>query len=346
MSTNRPTTESEDLDQDPFELLASEFAERYRKGERPSIEEYAAAHPELAEEIRDLFPTIAAMEKSKAKSAPPVKLMGPTPGEDLPLQQLGDYRLLGEIGRGGMGIVYEAEQISLRRHVAVKVLPKQALLDERHLRRFEREAQTAAKLHHTNIVPVFGVGQQDGYHYIVMQFIPGVGLDEILLALRRILFDSSEALDLNSSGSHRMSHANHNAQALLNGGFGDTAHGKLTSPFLRKELASGSATAVAPASSTGFATKTVEFSTDSLDAAETQPPEQFETETENLAGLGSEFYMSVAKIGEQVADAGWPTHMSKARYIGTSSLGTCCWMRRVPCGWPTLVWQNSTTKTM
>jgi serine/threonine protein kinase len=70
------------------------------------------------------------------------------------LNQLGDYRILGEIGRGGMGIVYEAEQESLGRRVAVKVLPRQSLLEEKYLHRFKREAQMAARLHHTNIVPV------------------------------------------------------------------------------------------------------------------------------------------------------------------------------------------------
>jgi WD40 repeat protein len=85
-----------------------------------------------------------------------------------------------------MGIVYEAEQESLGRHVALKVLPSHALLDPKHLHRFEREARAAARLHHTNIVPVFGVGQQEGLHYYVMQFIQGLGLDAVLDELRRL----------------------------------------------------------------------------------------------------------------------------------------------------------------
>src|SRR5262249_37695843 len=89
-------------------------------------------------------------------------------------------------GRGGMGVVYEAEQESLGRRVALKVLPGHALLDPRQLARFHREARAAAKLHHTNIVPVFGVGQQDGLHYYVMQFIPGQSLDAVLEELRRL----------------------------------------------------------------------------------------------------------------------------------------------------------------
>src|SRR5262249_15544618 len=90
------------------------------------------------------------------------------------------------IGHGGMGIVYEAEQVSLGRHVALKVLPRKMLLDAKHRRRFEREARLAAKLHHTNIVPVFGVGEQDGLPYYVMQYIQGLGLDQVLEELNRL----------------------------------------------------------------------------------------------------------------------------------------------------------------
>src|SRR5262249_43351361 len=96
------------------------------------------------------------------------------------------YRILREVGRGGMGIVYEAEQESLGRRVALKVLPAQALLDPQQQKRFQREAKAAARLHHTNIVPVYGVGENDGLHYYVMQFIQGQGLDQVLIELRRL----------------------------------------------------------------------------------------------------------------------------------------------------------------
>ena len=84
-----------------------------------------------------------------------------------------------------MGVVFEAEQESLGRRVAVKVLPRQVLLDQKHLKRFEREARIAANLHHTNIVEVFGVGEQDGFHYYVMQYIHGVGLDALIPELAK-----------------------------------------------------------------------------------------------------------------------------------------------------------------
>src|SRR5262249_12853268 len=102
------------------------------------------------------------------------------------LRQVGDFRIVREVGRGGMGVVYEAEQISLGRHVALKVLPQKLLLDARSKSRFEREARAAAKLHHTNIVPVFGVGEHDGLPFYVMQFIQGQGLDAVIEELKRV----------------------------------------------------------------------------------------------------------------------------------------------------------------
>ncbi len=168
---------------DPLEVLAAEYMDRLRQGQAPSVSEYAAQHPELAEEIQDLFPTIAVTERLKARQA---RSSGGRAalGAARP-ERLGDFQLIREIGRGGMGVVFEAEQESLRRRVAVKVLPRQALLDEKHLKRFQAEARIAANLHHTNIVEVFGVGEQDGFHYYVMQYIRGAGLDAVIPLLAK-----------------------------------------------------------------------------------------------------------------------------------------------------------------
>src|SRR5947209_17002042 len=157
---------------DPFGQIADDFVEAFRQGKRPSVEEYARRYPEQADEIREMLPALVLMEKAKsADDTPGQECQANASAAAPPLQQLGDYQILREVGRGGMGVVYEAQQLSLGRHVAIKVLPSHALLDARHLGRFQREARSAAKLHHTNIVPVFGVGEQDGLHYYVMQFI-------------------------------------------------------------------------------------------------------------------------------------------------------------------------------
>jgi serine/threonine protein kinase/WD40 repeat protein/Flp pilus assembly protein TadD len=167
--------------------LAEEFLERYRKCERPPLREYIDRHPELAQEIKEVFPAMAMMENiavaDESMEDPAAKS---SRSAHVSLKQLGDYRIIREIGRGGMGVVYEAEQVSLGRHVALKLLPNQALQDIKHKRRFEREARAAAKLHHTNIVPVFGVGDHDGVPYYVMQFIQGLGLDVVLRELNRL----------------------------------------------------------------------------------------------------------------------------------------------------------------
>ena len=185
-----------DTDRDPVEELAAEFAERFRNGEAVSIEEYANRHPTLADEIRALFPTIEAMERLSTKRVVDAAMQSRSKPK-----QLGDFRIIEEIARGGMGVVYEAEQVSLGRRVAVKILPSHALSREKDIQRFYREAKTAANLHHSNIVPVFGVGEEKGQHYIVMQLIRGVGLDEVLSEIKRVFVEKSSSDDSSTSVS-------------------------------------------------------------------------------------------------------------------------------------------------
>src|SRR5262245_59687656 len=170
-------------DRDPFEVVADAFLVRFRSGERPSIEEYAALHPELGQEIRELLPALMMVEQDLSLDVP-----GSTPSGETH-RELGDFRILREIGRGGMGVVYEAVQQSLGRHVALKVLPWSSAGSGAHLERFKLEARAVARLHLTNIVPVFGVGEDEGTHYFAMQFIRGQGLDDIIAELRRLRGD-------------------------------------------------------------------------------------------------------------------------------------------------------------
>jgi serine/threonine protein kinase/WD40 repeat protein len=177
-----------------LERLAEEFVARHRQGEHPPLSEYTGRYPELAADIRELFPALVQIEHLK----PATDVTGafesvPASAGGTRLERLGDYRIVREVGRGGMGVVYEAEQESLGRHVALKVLPSSALLNPTYLERFRREARAAAKLHHTNIVPVFGTGERDGVHFYAMQFIQGEGLDRVLADVRRLRKQPGEA---------------------------------------------------------------------------------------------------------------------------------------------------------
>src|SRR5262249_22485957 len=150
------------------------------------LTEYLEKYPELAEQICDLFPALVVMEElGSVDGARTGVSTGTLPQGKVP-EQLGDYRILRQVGRGGMGIVYEAVQESLGRHVALKVLCFHGILSTTQLERFRREARSAARLHHTNIVPVHGVGEQDGIHYYAMQFIQGQGLDQVLKEVKRL----------------------------------------------------------------------------------------------------------------------------------------------------------------
>jgi serine/threonine protein kinase/tetratricopeptide (TPR) repeat protein len=177
--------------------VADEFTERLNCGEQPAVEEYAQRYPQIADLLRQALPALLAMAPMASdaalsdQSTDPQELTG----------CLGDFRIVREIGRGGMGIVYEAEQISLGRRVALKVLPFAAALDPKHLQRFKKEAQAAAQLHHTNIVPVFGVGCERGVHYYAMQYIEGQTVAAVIAELRQ-----QAGLDLGDPG-HSLSEA-------------------------------------------------------------------------------------------------------------------------------------------
>jgi serine/threonine protein kinase/WD40 repeat protein/tetratricopeptide (TPR) repeat protein len=277
--------------QNRVEALAQEFLERRRQGERPTIAEYAARYPELAEEIRACFPALLLVEDLKPD---PAEATGPSGAPDVlgggsAVERLGDYRILREVGRGGMGVVYEAEQEALGRHVALKVLPAQALLDPKHLQRFEREARAAARLHHTNIVPVFGVGADDGLYYYVMQFIQGLGLDQVLDELQRLRTlrngAAAEAHPPARSGGTQPVAAAQMAEALLTGRFSLAPNGAPPGP---EEAAPRSASlAVAPSASDS--------------SAAVHLPGQAEHTTLSESGRG--YWQGVARIGVQVAEA-------------------------------------------
>jgi len=275
-------------DGDLVEVLASEFVSRHRSGEYPTIDEYAAEHPELADDIKELFPIVAALEKLKIQEARSIDGRASLAGAQI--ERFGDLRMIREIGRGGMGVVFEAEQESFGRHVAVKVLPKQLLADAKYAQRFQYEAETAASLHHPNIVPVLDVGQQDGFHYYVMQRIDGVGLDEILRQLE------------NGANIKDMQDLSGLAHALAEDGDGPGQRGEPTT--LRNR-------AIRDTSLDGSMLEThsvrgqVDRDGDVLSATTRPSSHASSGETPDL---GSVYWQSMARLGVQVAEALQYTH--------------------------------------
>ncbi len=160
--------------------VAEQIHADLQAGRPPEVEALIDQHPQLADEIRQLASAQVMLHELGHAPGDPSAGAGPAPtGADV-LGQLGDFRIQGEIGRGGMGVVYEAQQISLRRRVALKVLPFAAVLDPKHLQRFKNEAQAAASLRHPNIVQVFSVGCERGVHYYAMDYIEGQTLAEVI----------------------------------------------------------------------------------------------------------------------------------------------------------------------
>lgn len=201
-------------ERDQLELLASDFLARLRRGESPSIADYAAAHPELAVDIRELFPTVRAAEQVKqpreerlpedrvgvaADGEQPARTVrsesrlkreaagsvadpdqAPTPHSGM---ALGKYTLVRCIGRGGLGSVWTAEHPEFGIPVAVKILHTSvSAASEEANQRFLREARAAARLNHPHIIRVFDAGVAEGLRYLVMEYVEGGTVAELQTA--------------------------------------------------------------------------------------------------------------------------------------------------------------------
>jgi WD40 repeat protein/serine/threonine protein kinase len=255
-------------DRDSVERLAEEFLSRFRRGERPALSEYTDRHPEHAAEIMELFPALVKIEQLKPAA---IDATGPFAGTTDPggmprPERIGGYRIVREVGRGGMGVVYEAEQLALGRRVALKVLPLHAAKDGSGLARFRREARAAARLHHTNIVPVHEVGEDGTLCYYAMQLIQGQPLDRVLHELRQLR--ATGALTQSAGGEN-------------------IAHSLWTGAFHFQEEQAGPARPAAPdgrAASSSF-----------------HLPGQ--TDPSNVLSNRAHYHRSVARVGIQVAEA-------------------------------------------
>jgi hypothetical protein len=187
-----PATEVQRVEPDANESRLhqrlAEAMERYlfelESGRPPNHSQLIADYPDIAEPLKACLSGLDVVHQVTPRlhealrpNEDQVAMLEPS---DDGLGRLGDFRLIRQIGRGGMGVVYEAQQISLRRRVALKVLPFAAVLDNRKLIRFQNEAQAAATLEHPHIVNVFYVGCERGVHFYAMRHVDGRSLAEVI----------------------------------------------------------------------------------------------------------------------------------------------------------------------
>lgn len=235
--------------QDHLNQVLLRYLEAIQAGLNPEKEQILANHPELKNELKEFFDCYREVEQLAGQLRPlptqsdaplqsrfspaipsndsilsvegPAAIQSPdVPPEETvqsSLGQLGDFQLLREIGRGGMGVVYEADQISLRRRVALKILPFAAAIDSRQLQRFQNEALAAAHLRHPHIVPVYAVGSDRGVHFYAMQFIDGQSLAALIGELRKTDDTSDPSPHANPQGQRSIPRTSPSAQTLKSG---------------------------------------------------------------------------------------------------------------------------------
>ncbi|WP_425613458.1 serine/threonine protein kinase [Anatilimnocola sp. NA78] len=209
-----------DTPESRLDELLVQYIEAREAGNIIRREDFLAQHPEFAKELAEFITAHAEIERVAVPLREAAFEQGVSddthswwqgrsqqdskPLEHSPPRQLGEFQLIREIGRGGMGVVYEAEQLSLRRKVALKVLPFAAAIDPRRLQRFKNEALAAANLRHENIVAVYGVGCELGVHYYAMQLIEGQSLSELVGELRQQSSEASLAVEVAKASTVRL----------------------------------------------------------------------------------------------------------------------------------------------
>lgn len=186
-SSDRPVTTADPLDDPRLTEALEEYQSALEAGAKPDRRAFLDRYADIAGPLANCLDGLEMLHTTGSQLQPEAKkprapVVDPAPAAALPL---GDFRIVREIGRGGMGVVYEAMQLSLGRRVALKVLPFAVALDQRQLQRFKNEAQAAALLHHTNIVPVFAVGCERGVYYYAMQYIESRTVAALIQELRQ-----------------------------------------------------------------------------------------------------------------------------------------------------------------
>ncbi len=188
--------------------LVDRFIDRFHAGELVDARAFAAEHPEHAEALLELLPaaaTMAGLRQSLLRSEPPAAQFRLDP------DAIGGYRVVRELGRGGMGVVYEAVQVATDRIVALKVLPMSFATDPRQIERFRIEGQAAAALDHPHIVPVFEIGCEQGIHFYAMRIVEGCSLASLVHEARsgdsRAIMSPREAARLALQAAEALAHA-------------------------------------------------------------------------------------------------------------------------------------------
>ena len=178
MSENSVTRTGDEANRDAeLESVIAEYIRGCDAGHEPNRQQILEGHPDLASDLRDFFGNrdqMARMARPFVESEPRPQFL--TPPETI--RYFGDYEVLEEIGRGGMGVIYKAKQKSLDRDVALKMMMDGRLQSPQDVQRFRMEAESAASLDHPNIVPIYEVGEHDGRHYFSMKLVEGGSLSE------------------------------------------------------------------------------------------------------------------------------------------------------------------------
>src|SRR4051794_14926328 len=173
---------------DELEQIIEAAIGQAKNGQVVDVKQMASLYPQYADQLETLLPTIEMLMRLGKGNASSPASRGAING-NVPLalgrqELLGDFRLLRELGRGGMGVVYEAEQLSMGRRVALKILPFVAIAQDKSLQRFRNEVRAAAALDHPHIVSVYSIGEERGVHYYAMQLVRGQSLAELIRQLR------------------------------------------------------------------------------------------------------------------------------------------------------------------
>ena len=288
---------TDEPDSELVSQLARDFLQRCREGQRPALSEYVELHPELESQIREVFPMMQLMEDV-------------APGDETSetaadLKRLGDFEIHRVIGQGGMGVVYEATQQSLGRRVALKVCPLSQRMSRRNRERFRRESRAAALLHHTNIVPVFAVGEEEGTLYYAMQYIRGATLDDVIQELRRLWRSVPTANTRLSSGVRGASNSNEVPQRNA---ASEVAQSLALNSFVGENVDPENKLAAngepkAPASPQDSTRKVTTSEVGDFGSSITNVSLPGQTIADSESGATAKYWESIGRIGVQVAEA-------------------------------------------